>query len=146
MAGRQPAPRRWRRWAPGVLLLCGWLVGGCIRTVELDRVEQAQDIRRESPLRTAANLPQAFTVLVPPRGSGDCPPRLRDPAAGVVLDLYRAMTVRVQEEEGPRFESIGDYRMTPPGHYGAASANDGLRINCARLSAQGLVSLGGAGS
>jgi hypothetical protein len=126
-------------------LLAGVLLTGCIRTVELDRVEVGQDIRRDGPLRPATNLPRSFAVMVPARASGDCPPRLRDPQTGVVLDLYRAMTLQVRDGEGTSYESLGDYRMTPPGHYGASTASDGLRVNCARLVAVGVVTLGGAG-
>lgn len=116
--------------------------GACVRTVELERVEVAQDIRQQAPVRTATNLPAAFTVVIPARSTGACPPRLRDPDIGVTLELWRAMTLPVQDAAGTRHESFGDYRMTPAGHYGSNSPAEGLRINCARLSAIGLVTLG----
>jgi hypothetical protein len=119
--------------------------GGCVRTVHLETVEVAQDIRTRSPARTATNLPARFTVVVPARTAGDCPPRLRDPEAGASLDLFRSMTMPVRDAGLVRYESFGDYRITPPGHYGTTSPMDGLRVDCAALRAMGLVSLGEPG-
>jgi hypothetical protein len=127
-----------RRLLPVLLLLAP---AACIRTVHVDTVEVAQDIRQQSPARTATNLPPAFNVVVPARAPGGCPPQLRDPAAGVTLDLYRAMTVPLRDGDSTRYESVGDYRITPPGHYGSTAELDGLRLDCGRLAAVGLVAL-----
>jgi hypothetical protein len=113
----------------------------CIRTVHLETVEVAQDIRLQSPPRSATNLPPSFDVVVPPRAPGDCPPRLRDPSAGAVLDLYRAMTLPVQGGDGTHYESVGDYRITPAGHYGSTGELNGLRLHCGRLTPIGLIAL-----
>jgi hypothetical protein len=129
----------------GILLCALLLLPGCIRTVDLGTVEVAQDIRQESGIRTATNLPQEFTVVIPARMAGDCPPRLRDDVVGATLDLQRAMMLPVQDASGTRYDSFGDYRITPPGHYGAATPADGLRVSCGRLRGVGLVRLGAAG-
>lgn len=124
------------------LFLLAILANGCVRTVELDTVEVARDIRQEAAVRTAANLPPTFTVVTPGRLPGDCPPRLRDDGVGATLDLFRAMTLPIQDGDGTRYETFGDYRITPAGHYGTTSPGEGLRVDCARLRAIGLVTLG----
>jgi len=125
-----------------VLPLLAVTQAGCIRTVDLGTVEVAQDIRQQSTVRTASNLPPVFAVVIPARVQGDCPPRLRDDGVGATLDLHRSMSLQVQDGDGQRWESFGDYRVTPPGHYGGTTAADGLRINCRELNAVGLVTLG----
>lgn len=125
-----------------VLSLLAVAASGCIRTVDLGTVEVAQDIRQQSAVRTASNLPRTFAVVIPARIPGDCPPRLRDDGVGATLDLHRSMSLQVQDGEGTRWESFGDYRITPPGHYGGTGPADGLRINCRELNAVGLVTLG----
>jgi hypothetical protein len=129
------------------LLLTGavLLPAACVRTVELDRVEVTEDFRRHSPARSATDLPPAFDVVMPARTPGTCPPRLRDPGLGVMLDLFRSLTVPVTADGEGRYESVGDYRITPPGHYGSTSAMEGLRVECAVLRPLGLVRLDGAG-
>ncbi|HSJ23215.1 MAG TPA: hypothetical protein VK929_00940 [Longimicrobiales bacterium] len=128
-----------------ILMLLLVTPGACVRTVDLGTVEVAQDVRQETAVRTASNLPQAFAVVIPPRLPGDCPPRLRDDGVGATLDLHRAMTMPVQDAGGTRYETFGDYRITPPGHYGSTTPADGLRVDCARLRAIGLVTLGAPG-
>jgi hypothetical protein len=116
-------------------------LGGCIRTVDLGTVEVAQDIRGMSTVRSASNLPGEFTVATPAR-PGECPAQLRDDVLGVVLTLHRSMQLPVRSAAGTRYESFGDYRARPAGHYGDAEPGDGLRIDCARMSAVGVVKLG----
>lgn len=125
-------------------LLILLVLPGCIRTVHLGTEEVAQDIREGPGMRSAQNLPQAFTVVTPPRVEGDCPVRLRDDAAGTVLDLRRSMMLPAAG--GTRAtEAFGDYRATPPGQYGDTEPGDGIRVDCSRLRAVGVVTLGAPG-
>lgn len=105
-------------------------------------MEVARDIRTESSVRSASNLPGQFRVLTPARFEGECPPRLADDAVGTVLDLRRAMQLPVQDSTGQRYQAFGDYRATPTGHYGDTQPADGLRVDCARLRAVGIITLG----
>jgi hypothetical protein len=130
------------RLIPAAVLCTAVALGGCIRTVDLGTVEVAQDIRAQATVRSASNLPGEFTVDTPARGAGQCAPRLRDDALGTVLNLQRAMQLPVESAEGTRYESFGDYRATPTGHYGDSEPGDGLRIDCTRLRAVGIVKLG----
>jgi hypothetical protein len=109
--------------------------------VDLGTVEVARDIRTESTVRSASNLPGRFRVLTPAR-QGECPSRLADDAVGTVLDLRRATQLPVQDTAGVRYETFGDYRATPTGHYGDTQPGDGLRIDCTRLRAVGIITLG----
>jgi hypothetical protein len=127
---------------PVVALAAVASLAACIRTVDLGTVEVAQDMRQDAVVRSAANLPATFTVAIPARSAGDCPPRLRDDALGATLDLERGLTLPVQDGSGTRYESFGDYRVTPRGHYGDTEPGDGLRIDCGRLRAVGVVTLG----
>jgi hypothetical protein len=139
--------RRSRRARAAVLsctlLSCAILSTSCIRTVDLGTVEVARDIRTESSVRSASNLPQSFAIAIPARAAGECPIRLRDDVVGAVLDLQRAMQLPVQDSAGSRYEAFGDYRATPAGFYGDTEPEDGLRIDCTRLRALGIVRLGG---
>jgi hypothetical protein len=121
------------------------LAAGCVRTVDLGSVEVAQDIRDQTGVRSAQNLPARFTVVTPAAVSGDCPARLTDSGAGTLLNLTRSMMLPVQDTAGSRFQSFGDYTITPRGHYGDTEPGDGLRIDCARLRAIGIVTLGAPG-
>jgi hypothetical protein len=122
------------------------LTGACVRTVHLGTEEVAQDIRQGGSVRSAQNLPTSFTVVVHPAVPGDCPVRLRDDAVGTVLDLQRSMMLPVRDTVTGRFESIGDYRATPPGRYGDTEPGDGIRVDCTRLRAVGIVTLGVPGT
>jgi hypothetical protein len=116
-------------------------VAGCIRTVDLGTTEVARDMREQTVLRSAGNLPDAFTIVTPPAVAGDCPVRLRDDTVGAELHLQRSMLLPAPDERGG-FQAFGDYRVTPAGHYGDVRPGDGLRVDCRRLRALGVVTLG----
>jgi hypothetical protein len=117
------------------------LLSACVRTVHLGTEEVAQDIREGKPVRSAQNLPGRFIVVTPPSIEGDCPVRLRDDAVGTTLDLRRSMMLPARDTAGDRFQSVGDYQATPRGHYGDTEPGDGIRIDCNRLRAMGIVTL-----
>jgi hypothetical protein len=140
---RRVAPRR--TLGAAILVLAGAAAGGCVqRSVHVISSEvQVEDLRREEVARPASNLPQAFDVVTPAAVSTDCPPRLRDPGLGTMLTLRRSMLLPVQDSLGTHYRALGDYAADPRGRYGDVRAEDGLRIDCARLRALGVVSLGG---
>lgn len=115
---------------------------GCIRTVELERVEVASEVREQAELGSAGNLPPSF-VAEGSRGSdGDCPVRLRDPGLGARLVLQRSVMLPERDSTGTVYHPFGDYTADPPGLYGEEEG-EGLRIDCVRLRALGVVRLGG---
>lgn len=122
--------------AAGVAAL---LCAACVRT-HTSTVEVAPDPGESGELKTAANLPQQFTVAIPATAAGDCPPRLRDDGLGTVLVLQRSTLQAATDSAGGRYRAFGDYRAEPRGRYGEA-AGEGLRVDCARLRALGIVTL-----
>jgi hypothetical protein len=117
------------------------MLTACVRTVHLGTEEVAQDMREGTAVRSAQNLPGRFIVVTPASIDGDCPVRLRDDAVGTTLDLRRSMMLPARDTAGDRFQSVGDYQATPRGHYGDTEPGDGIRIDCNRLRAMGIVSL-----
>ncbi|CAN5767978.1 hypothetical protein BH23GEM9_BH23GEM9_21930 [soil metagenome] len=131
--------RHWKLAAPLLVVAAS----ACVRTVDLGTVEVAQDIRHGTTVRSAQNLPSRFTVVTPPAVTGDCPVRLRDDIVGTTLSLSRSMLLPVQDTTGDQqFQSFGDYAVTPRGQYGDTEPGDGLRIDCIRLRALGIITLG----
>jgi hypothetical protein len=121
----------------GAAVLCGALVA-CVRT-ETTRVEVTPDPMRGDSLKPATNLPAAFTVLIAPSTPGDCPTRLRDAGLGTTLTLQRS-TMRAAPDSTGAFRAFGDYSAEPIGRYGEV-AGEGLRVDCTRLRALGVVAL-----
>lgn len=114
------------------------VAGGCVRrqvsTVEVATGEMSPD------LRSATNLPQQFTVVTPSATPGDCPPLLRDPGLQATLRLERSVMRQVADSTGARYRATGDYSVEPRGMYGEEEG-EGLRVDCARLRAIGVVAL-----
>lgn len=114
------------------------VAGGCVRrqvsSVEVVSGEMSPD------LRSATNLPQQFTVVTPAATPGDCPPQLRDPGLHATLRLERSVMRQVSDSTAARYRAIGDYSVEPKGLYGAEEG-EGLRVDCSRLRAIGVVAL-----
>jgi hypothetical protein len=129
---------------PRVAVLAAALfLSGCARTVVVTSREVLSDeASRQTPVRSAANLPTTFIVVTPATVSTDCPPVLRDPSLNTVLTLHNAVLQPVRNEHGTHYEAIGDYAAEPRGRYGDAEPGDGIRVDCARLRPLGIIRLG----
>ncbi|HSJ29878.1 MAG TPA: hypothetical protein VK933_00495 [Longimicrobiales bacterium] len=114
------------------------VAGGCVRrqvsSVEVVSGEMSRD------LRSATNLPQQFTVVIPAATPGDCPPQLRDPGLHATLRLERSVMRQVSDSTAARYRATGDYSVEPNGLYGEEEG-EGLRVDCSRLRAIGVVAL-----
>jgi hypothetical protein len=130
-------PLRW--WAVAVLM-AGVAGAGCARTVEVVGREVVTEGRQEStPARSAGNLPTSFIVVTPASVSTDCPPLLRDPGINAVLTLRHSTLQPSRDADGTvHYWAIGDYTAEPRGRYGE-EPGEGLRIDCTRLRALGIV-------
>lgn len=124
------------RSLPALLLLI-LVTGGCIRR-EVSRVEVMTDVMASPDLRTATNLPSEFAVVSPPERAGDCPTQLTDAGLNTVLRLHRSVLRQAQDSTGSR--SFGDYSVKPSGQYGEREG-EGLRVDCARMQAIGVIRL-----
>ena len=114
------------------------VVGGCVQrqvsTVEIVSGEMSSD------LRSATNLPQQFMVVTPSATPGDCPSQLRDPGLQTTLRLERSVMRQVSDSTAAGYRATGDYSVEPKGLYGEGEG-EGLRLDCARLRAIGVVAL-----
>jgi hypothetical protein len=128
-----------RRWAI-VVLAAGVAGGGCARSVEVVGREVVTGGRQESaPPRSAGNLPTSFVVVTPASVSTDCPPLLRDPGINAVLTLRHSTLQPTRDADGTvHYWAVGDYTSEPRGRYGE-EPGEGLRIDCTRLRALGIV-------
>lgn len=119
-----------------VFVLCA---AGCVRRT-YETVEVAAEPLQEEEMQGARNLPQSFTVVTPARTAGDCPPALSDPSLGVTLTLHRSVLLPVADTARGGYRAYGDYIVTPRGRYGAHEGQ-GLRVDCQRMRAMGVVTL-----
>ncbi|HUF50356.1 MAG TPA: hypothetical protein VMN60_05950 [Longimicrobiales bacterium] len=125
---------------PRILLTLVVCAAGCVRTT-YETVEVTPDpVRQQEQLYTARNLPQAFTIVTAARAPGDCPPQLADPMLGTTLTLQRSVLLPAQDSAGTAYRAFGDYAVAPPGRYGEG-AGQGLRVDCLRVRALGVVPL-----
>jgi hypothetical protein len=125
------------------LLLGVVLIGAtaCVKRVETRTATVVvEELRREDALRPAVNLPDSFVVVTPGATERDCPPALRDDGRNTRLTLRRSVLIPVQDSTGVGYQPFGDYALEPAGEYGE-QAGEGLRIDCARLRAIGIVTL-----
>ena len=127
--------------ARGVPILLTLLLAACLRTTYETVEVMAEPMQGQPQLRTARNLPQAFTVLTAARVAGDCPPRLSDPSLGTTLTLQQSLLLASSDTAGTGFRAVGDYAVAPKGRYGD-DAGEGLRVDCQRLRALGVIPLG----
>lgn len=122
-----------------VLLLLLLAAGGCVRR-EVTTIEVMPDAMSVPDVRSATNLPQQFTVVTPPRTPGDCPPLLRDTGLHTTLRLQRSVMRPAPDSAGSGYRALGDYAVEPHGRYGEL-AGEGVRVDCERLRAIGVVPL-----
>lgn len=126
------------RVAFSAVLVTLLVAGGCVRhqvsTVEIVTGEMSSD------LRSATNLPRQFAVVTPAATPGDCPPQLRDPGLQTTLRLERSVMRQVSDSTAAGYRATGDYSVEPKGLYGEEEG-EGLRVDCARLRAIGVVAL-----
>ena len=115
------------------------LCAACVRTT-YETVEVTPEPAQQEELQTARNLPQAFAVVTAARAPGDCPPALSDPSLGVTLTLQHSVMLPVADSTRGGFRAYGDYVVTPRGRYGDREGQ-GLRIDCQRLRAMGVITL-----
>jgi hypothetical protein len=115
------------------------MAAGCVRR-EVSRVEVPQDPVQQEAMKAATNLPSQFTIITPPAAAGDCPSRLRDAGLGTLLTLRRSTLRAVTDSAATSYRAYGDYSAEPHGRYGE-ERGEGLRIDCARLRALGIVLL-----
>jgi hypothetical protein len=122
------------------MLLTVFLADGCIHH-ESSTVEVTPDaMESTSAVRTATNLPEQFTIVTPASTPGDCPSQLRDPGLSATLRLQRSIMRQVPDSTGAGYRAIGDYSVEPRGVYGE-EVGEGVRVDCARLRAIGVVRL-----
>ncbi|HEX2167314.1 MAG TPA: hypothetical protein VHG09_08815 [Longimicrobiales bacterium] len=121
-----------------LIALVGILAGACVRH-EFSTVEVAPDVMSPD-LRTATNLPDQFTAASGAETAGDCPQQLTDPGLHTTLVLQRSYMLPVADSAGGGYVAVGDYSVEPSGRYGEAEG-EGLRVDCGRLSAMGVVRL-----
>jgi hypothetical protein len=125
------------------LLLGVALIGAtaCVKRVETSTATVVvEELRREDALRPAVNLPDSFVVVTPRATERDCPPALRDAGRNTRLTLRRSVLIPVQDSTGVAYQPFGDYAIEPAGEYGE-QPGEGLRVDCARLRAIGIVTL-----
>jgi hypothetical protein len=112
----------------------------CVRR-ETTTVDVTPDpLQGSAGMKSATNLPPQFTVVTAAGTPGDCPPELRDPGLRTVLRLRRSVLRPVSDSTASRYRAVGDYAVEPRGLYGEEEG-EGLRVDCARLSAIGVVRL-----
>ena len=121
------------------VLLALVLGAACVRTT-YETVEVTPEPVQNEDVQTARNLPQAFAVVTQPRVPGDCPPALSDPSLGTNLTLQRSVMLPVADTTRGGYRAVGDYIVTPRGRYGDREGQ-GLRIDCQRLRAMGVITL-----
>lgn len=114
-------------------------VTGCIRR-EYSVIEVTPDVMRSPDMRSAANLPERFTVVTPAAEANACPPVLRDTGLHTTLRLQRSVLRQVADSASAGYRAVGDYSVDPAGRYGEVEG-EGLRVDCSRLSAIGVVTL-----
>jgi hypothetical protein len=138
---------RWHRrsvrtGAAALLVLTG--AAGCVhRTMTTEIVDVTPDAAQDQRLKPASNLPVVFEIVTPARLEGDCPSRLRDPELQALLTLSHSMMLPVRDTAaagGRTYTAYGDYAIQPQGSYGDEPGH-GLRIECGRLRAIGIVQL-----
>lgn len=125
-----------------VLLLV--VAAGCVRTYTTDVVEVLSESAQRRPLKDATNLPAEFVVLTPPSSAGGCAARLRDAGLNTTLTLVHAVSMPAPDSAGTAHSWYGDYEVEPVGRYGELEG-EGLRIDCTRLRAVGVVRLRAGG-
>ena len=121
---------------PLAIVLCA---AACVRTT-YETVEVTPEPVQQQEVETARNLPQAFTIVTAARAPGDCPPTLSDASLGATLTLQRSVMLPVADTTRGGFRAYGDYVVTPRGRYGDREGQ-GLRVDCQRLRAMGVISL-----
>jgi hypothetical protein len=119
--------------------LAALVAAGCIRR-EYSVIEVTPDVMRSPDMRSAGNLPERFTVVTPPENAGDCPPVLRDTGLHTTLRLQRSVLRQVADSTSSGYRAIGDYAIEPHGRYGELEG-EGLRVDCSRMSALGVIRL-----
>lgn len=130
----------WSRQAARLALvtLIVVLAGSCIRR-EYSTIEIVPDA--VSPeVRAATNLPDRFTAAAETATQGDCPQQLTDPGLHTTLVLQRSFMLPSADSAGAPYVALGDYSVEPAGQYGEVEG-EGLRVDCGRLSAVGVVPL-----
>ena len=99
------------------------------------------DMQAAADLRTATNLPPQFQIVTPAATPRDCPPELRDPGLRATLRLHRSvLRPSADSTAAGGYIAIGDYAVEPGGLYGE-EPGEGLRVDCSRLRAIGVVAL-----
>jgi hypothetical protein len=137
-----PNSRQFVDAVAALLVLCA--AGGCIkRTVTTEIIDVTPVAAQEQRLKSASNLPALFEVVTPARIENDCPPRLRDPELQALLTLAHSIMLPVRDTSaagGRSYTAFGDYAIQPQGSYGD-EYGEGLRVDCSRMRALGLVQL-----
>lgn len=116
------------------------LVSACVSRQSTTVEVTPDDMRATSDLRTATNLPSRFDVATPASTPRDCPRELRDPGLGTTLRLHRSVLRPPADTAVAGYIAMGDYSVEPPGLYGE-EPGEGLRVDCSRLRAIGVVRL-----
>jgi hypothetical protein len=134
------------RWRMRDRAVAAWALAGvfvwaaCVQRQSMTVDVTPSEIEAASDLRTATNLPERFMVITPASAPGDCPPVLRDPGLDTTLRLRRSTYRQEADSTGRGHRAVGDYAVEPRGLYGEAEG-EGLRLDCSRLSALGVVRL-----
>lgn len=121
-------------------LACILACVGCVHRQSTTVEVTAGEMEAASDLRSATNLPTRFAIITPAASPGDCPPELRDTGLHTTLRLHRSM-YRPQADTASVYRAVGDYVVQPRGRYGEEEG-EGLRVDCIRLRAIGVVRLG----
>lgn len=135
-----PACMRRRPFRTLRILLVSVAVTGCIHRESVTVDVTPDEMESTAAMRTATNLPSAFTVTVPAATAGDCPRELRDPGLQATLSLRRSVLRQIPDSASAGYRAFGDYAVEPRGVYGD-EVGEGVRVDCSRLHAIGVVRL-----
>lgn len=120
--------------------LVSLVVAACVHRESVTVEVTPDEMQTAGDMRTATNLPSTFTIMAPAATTGDCPRELRDAGLQATLSLRRSVLRQLPDSASAGYRAFGDYAVDPRGAYGD-EVGEGVRVDCSRLHAIGIVRL-----